>query len=327
MPIWAIFFVFYAFFFVYYLMSRELLDKRLLEAKAVLWSLGFYKSILDFIVGFLLSAIILQTLGYSIWYGIVPAAIFALLHLVREFWTSDIVGALQGKYDQIDERLLTALEHKSTKGNIIVEDLFSDVSKRFDQVESSSFFNMREISWRIYFTVFLCFLFLTASVINLRSMTFNSLDFLLGDSGLRDALQKITGDGDGTMMFSGGDRWEQSNYSTEDHDDMLGAQSGGETPGINEGPIPGVGGGTGSDSPTDIYGDAESASIIGRDTDFKLRPEYGGDVEIREVGSEISRKQFILDDVLSVEECADCTVGPENEELVRKYFEHIIPTI
>ncbi|MBU0762416.1 MAG: hypothetical protein KKD39_05270 [Candidatus Altiarchaeota archaeon] len=302
----------------------EALDNKVFEAKMVLASLKLYRVFLDFIAVFIASAVIAQLMSANIFYSIFPALVYALLQIALQIRNTEITPYLRGEYSGLDERLKTALENDDTK-NVIALDLLGDVTKRMDDVEASVFFKSKDVTKRIAVIVVLSFVFLTIVALDLKSIAAYNFKFLIEDGKLDDALKELSDGTGGGMEALFGDRWEQSNFSTENEKNKMGAESGGEKPGFNEGPIPGKGGGTGSQSGGDIYGDASSASLAGKDIDFKMHPEYGGDIEVRDTGSQMMKRKFSLDDVESVEECTDCVVGPENEEMVRRYFEKILP--
>jgi len=301
----------------------QILSKKLTNVNVFMWVVRVYKSVFDFFIGFLATSIIFEVLGVRLFYALFPAFLFSLAKIYQEYKASNIVSNLKGKYDGLDERLDTAIEYQGTR-NVIVEDLVTDVVKRMDHIESSSFIVTPTISKRVYAVAFLSFLLLTTSVLDLRSFVFDGLNQLLDSTDLRDALESSAGKAGFEFETALGRRWEQSNWSTEKEEEKLGAQSGGERPGVSEGPIPGVGGGTGQESGDDIFGQAQSANILGQDIDFRLHPEYGGEIEIRHTTGRRSTPQFRLDEVESVEECEECAIGPEHEEMVRTYFEKII---
>ncbi|MBD3387794.1 MAG: hypothetical protein GF416_01985 [Candidatus Altiarchaeales archaeon] len=318
------------------------LDSKVTEAKAVVWGIRLYKTAIDFFIGYLPVMIALHFLGFSfhmtrvevLGFGLpmlsraflmpLPAALlFALLQLVKEYRRSDIIRRIGSSYDNLGERLQTAMEYRGTS-NIIVEDLMSDVSRRMDDVESSTFLDTRTLSKRIYAVIILAFVLLTTIVLDLRSVAFDSLDFILSDPDIQNRISDVAGKTGSEFDTLMGDRWEQSNLTGED-EEKLGAESGGERPGVSEGPLPGTGGGVGADALEDIYGEASAANILGDDVDFRLHPEYGGEIEIRETGGTARRNEFNLEEVQSAEECEECVIGPEHEEVVRRYFEKILP--
>ncbi|MFH0863392.1 MAG: hypothetical protein V1875_10255, partial [Candidatus Altiarchaeota archaeon] len=279
---------------------------------------------LDFIVAFMFSALACEMAGVNLAMALLPAVFYAAVQLGRQCVNSSVVKAFQGREDNLDQRLQTAMEYQGTK-NIIVEDLMSDVTKRMDAVETSTFLNSKELSRRIMTIVVLSFILLTVTVLNLRSVAFDSLNYLMDTANLRDGVKDLAGMAGTGFEVVTGDRWEASNFSTDKSQDKLGAKPGGTNPGVSQGPVPGKGSGTGDTAKKNIYGDAKSANIAGQDVDFKLHPEYGGDIEIRETGTQKQVRAPSTEEVLSVDECQDCTVGPEHEEMVRKYFEKILP--
>jgi len=303
----------------------ETLNKKIGEVAFYSWSFFLYYILLDFLVAFLLGALIAQFIGISLVLPVIFAVVFAFFRLIQKRKAVDIISKLAGKYENLDERLETAIEYKGTR-NVIVEDLLGDVSKRMDMVETSTFLDYPLMRKRVVTLVVLCFLLLAVSVLNLRTAAFNALDFAINSVNMGDTLNKVMNGETGTVFDTlTGNRWEESNWSNDKDKNKVGAQSGGNRPGISEGPLPGSGSGTGGEGPKDIYGTASSASIQGKDVDFKLHPEYGGDIEIHETGGTPQANKFNLEDVSSVEECVDCVVGPEHEEMVRRYFEKILP--
>jgi hypothetical protein len=177
----------------------------------------------------------------------------------------------------------------------------------------------------VFTIVLLSFMLLTTTVLNLHNVAIDSINYLLDSSNMKDKAREAMDGAVGGFDTLTGNRWEKSNYSDDKSKDKLGAQAGGNRPGMSSGPIPGKGSGTGTDPSADIYGKASSASIAGNDVDFRLRPEYGGDIEIRETGARAKDPAFQMQDVQSAEQCVECVVGPEHEEVVRKYFEKILP--
>ncbi|MFH1056087.1 MAG: hypothetical protein V1744_08350 [Candidatus Altiarchaeota archaeon] len=314
-----------------------------MEAKVVLWTMNIYTVILDVLIGYLLVLFMMLMADFNLhmlpWavpllgitiplpsieflYPIPVLCGIVVVEFLKEYRHRNITERLKGQYENLDERLQTALEYQGTH-NVIVEDLNADVIKRMDEVETSSFVDMKVLSKRIYVLAVLSFLFLTVTVLNLRSVAFNSLDYILDSTNAKGGLSKVVSDAGTEFEVLTGRRWEASNYSNQKEEEKLGAKSGGDRPGFSEGPTPGKGGGAGTVSGKDIYGEASSASIEGRDVDFRLHPEYGGSIDIKEVGGRARDRNFQMDEVSSAQECVECIVAPENEDVVRRYFEKI----
>lgn len=301
---------------------KEELVKKIGEAGRTIWQIRLFELLVDSIVVFLACALVLTIIGSNILYGVIPALVYLLAALFRGAMESDTIGAMEDRHHELRERLKTAYQNRG-KSNVIVEDLLSDVSEEIDHVETAAFFDSPRVSWKVTAAILLVFLMLFVTVIDLRGLLSNA--FNLDDLArqLKDAMkehgieyEKITG---------GEERWEESNLTTEKEREKMGAEPGGERPGFNMGPVPGGGGGVGSDDPKDIYGKASSAVIEGEKVELQLRPDYGGDTEIKDDSrNAVSRIVEKPGSVESAEACEECAVGPEYEDLVRRYFEKIV---
>jgi len=296
----------------------DVLDK-LKEAKIVFLGLRAYKLLLDFIIGFLIVAVLLQLLGVSMILAVAPAALYFIVQLFREGRKINIIRHLETSYGGLRERLSTAYDNRAGS-NLIVEDLMNDVSVRLEDVETSSFVESKALTSRTVATVVLTFILLTVTVLNIRGLILGVINENTDLSNAVNNAKERYGNEFQAMM---GQRWEGSNWSAENEEEKLGAQPGGSRPGYGQGPIPGTGFGVGSESSADIYGKASAASIEGKNIDFQLHPEYGGNIEIRESDGRVSANDFAITNVESADTCTDCAVGPEHEEIVRRYFEKI----
>jgi len=294
------------------------LDK-LKEARFVFIGLKTYKLILDFIIAFLLAAVFVQLLGASLLFALLLAMLCLVVRIVLEFRRVNIIERLESNYGGLRERLSTAYDNRDRKRNIIVDSLMDDVSVRLDDVESSSFMESKALATRTVATVVLTFLLLTVTVLNIRGIALGLID---ENTNIRNTINDAKDRYTTELQTILGDKWEASNWSAED-DNKLGGESGGKQPGYGQGPIPGTGFGTGAEAGSSIFGKASSASIDGKDVDFRLHPEYGGSIEIQETTGKVRSNEFQLNGVESADTCDDCAVGPEHEEIVRKYFEKI----
>ncbi|HIH43833.1 MAG TPA: hypothetical protein HA257_01735 [Candidatus Methanoperedenaceae archaeon] len=146
------------------------------ELKNIIGELLTYTLILDLLIVFLLSYIVLALfqintgiaslpffarLGEQ--YPFIPAAVGGVLaaipvliylaHGIRTF-KPDAFREVERKYPSFKERLRTAYDHRNEE-NIIVEDLVSEVSGELDKVRYSAFVEMRPIAGRIALVVLL----------------------------------------------------------------------------------------------------------------------------------------------------------------------------
>lgn len=301
---------------------KEKFIKKISEVGRVIWEIKLLGLVMNAIICFIIFSVILAVMGINILFGLIPTAVYLISALLRSMIRSDVIGTIEEKHKKLDESLKTAYDNRE-KGNIIVSHLLSDVSNEMENVETSAFLDLRKVSSKVVVTIILIFLMLFVTVIDLKGMASNlvDLDSIMGD--INDAMREHGIEYEKVM--GGGERWETSNLTTENEKEKLGAEPGGERPGFQMGPIPGGGGGVGSDDRADIYGQASSAAIEGENVDFSLRPDYGGEIEIKEENKEEQQLEVKgPEGVESAETCEECAIGPEYEELVKRYFEKIL---
>jgi hypothetical protein len=299
------------------------LANRITEAGRTLWALNAFGLFMDSLVCFLAFGVIFTVIGVSIFWALVPAAVYFLAALFRSLMKSNVIGTIQQKNPKLDERLSAAYDNRDRE-NVIVSSLLSDVSTEIDNTEASVFFDNRKVTSRVVLSIFLIFLILFATVIDFPKMTgslFNLNDLI---NGLNDALQNYG------LEFQkaqgGGERWEASNLTTANESEKLGAEPGGLKPGFQSGPIPGQAGGVGSSDQQDIYGQASSASVEGENVNFNLRPDYGGELEIKDESGGSGKPSDVQtpEGAQSAATCDECAIGPQYQDLVKRYFERIV---
>lgn len=297
------------------------LAQRINEAEKVFLGIRVYEAILDFLITFLIFSIVLQIVRISIVFAVVPTIITTLLVLSRKFKESDVVSVIEEKNANLRERLKTAKDNIN-EDNLIVKDLKSDVSALLNDLETSSFIEPKTFASRVVMVIVLMFVLLTFTAFDLMDLGSD----LLRSSRLLDSMTSLMDEGRLNIDSSkDGNSWESSDeiYKLKEPE-KLGAEPGGEKPGYSEGPIPGRGWGAGGEENPNIFGDASAANLYGKDVNFKLHPEYGGDIEIHDTAEAKDKVDFTLDSVRSAETCDECVIGPEYEEIVRKYFEKVV---
>lgn len=299
------------------------LNQRINEAERVFWGIQIYEIILDFLIIFLVYSIFLQIIRFSIIFAIFPTMITMVLFLYYKIRNVDMISKIEAKNPMLKERLKTAKDNIQAD-NIIARDLKDDVSSALNTMEASSFLETKTFTSRVVMVIGLLFVLITFAAFDLRDLSADLLNKnkILDSVGIMiDEYNREFGDASKRR----GNDWE----ATEDlynisEKEKLGAESGGEKSGYSEGPIAGKGWGSGGEENPNIYGDASAANLYGKDINFKLHPEYGGDIEIHDTSEIRERIRFTLDNVRSAETCDECVIGPEYEEIVRKYFEKIV---
>ncbi|RLI89300.1 MAG: hypothetical protein DRO62_01850 [Candidatus Altiarchaeales archaeon] len=292
---------------------------RLNEVKKLSWKIHAFCVILNTIIVFLAFAIILRFFGIPAIIAACPAIVYLMINVIYRIHRTNVIKSIVIRYPSLNERLQTAYDNRNAR-NIIVESLIKDVSRRMDKIWYSSFLDTKEVMSRTILTVILVFIFLSINFINIEDLGFN-FQGLIGRDFL-DQIENLTGF---DIVHDNGFQWEkEEKFESKNRvdEDKLGGKSGGELPGINEGPIPGFGGGAGEKSNPDIYGKASSAKIAGRDIDMEVHPEYGGEIEIKDVEEEEIRGQF------SRNLKGKSAEIPEQDpvwarELIREYFQSL----
>ncbi|VVB52678.1 Uncharacterised protein [uncultured archaeon] len=281
-----------------------------------------FQIILNSLIIFLTLSIILSILGITLFLGLIVAGMAFIIMVVWDEVKRDPLKRISEVYPTLKERVRTAYDNRH-RHNLITESLNIDVYKRMDLMEDGRFVDDTRIIYKVVGSFILIFLLLTVTVIDLHGILAN----IIGSDGLlrnqlNQAVDRVTG---GQFDVTGNKGYEgNENYKTDQEKEKLGAESGGDRPGYNEGPIPGKGGGVGSDGTQDIFGEASSANLNGKDLNVKLHPEYGGDIDIEEVAGGKKAGDFVIGEVQSTQVCEECAVGPEHAEIVRKYFESIL---
>lgn len=262
---------------------------RLDEVKRLAFKLNLFNTILNSLIVFMVFAIVLRLFGIAAIIAACPAIIYGIMSLIYRLHQVNVITSVVKKYPSLDERLQTAYENRRIH-NVIVDSLIKEVSKRMDDVRYSSFLSVNELTSRAIIAIVLVFIFLSINFINIEDLGLNLRGFI--DQDLIDQIEDFTGFDifpDDSFQADEDEKFE-TKHKVED--DMVGGDVGGEMPGINEGPIPGFGGGTGEEGSSDIYGDPSSAKIAGKNIDMEMHPEYGGEIEIKDVGEERAKEEF-----------------------------------
>jgi hypothetical protein len=297
---------------------KDPIISRLSEVKKLSWKLSVFCVILNALVIFLVFAIVLRLFGIHAIIAVCPTIVYLMITVIYTVYKTNVIKSVISRHPSLNERLQTAYDNRNVK-NIIVESLIKDVSRGMDMIQYSSFLNARGVMSRTILTVILVFVFLSINLVNVDDIGFNFRGFI-GNEFI-DQIEDFTG----FRIFQNefqpdeDERFESKNKIEED---KLGGESGGELPGFNEGPIPGLGGGTGEESNPDIYGEPSSANIAGRNIDMEMHPEYGGEIEIKDVEEERRGGEFSGD--LKGKSAEIPEQDPvEYRELIRKYFQSL----
>jgi len=289
--------------------------KKLTEVDRVVTNLIIFNLVMDSIIVFLGFVILSSFLRFDIKFAVIPAVLYLPLALLWKKMRMSTINLVTERYPSLDERLQTAYDNRD-RTNFIIRRLNNDVSKRMDEICSSSFMDTKKLMVKSLMAVFLAFVFLSINFINFSQFAPIGSDFL-GDIG--DSLGiKI-----GTSSGSEPGAWESGNYSNEEEKERVGGKAGGQLPGISEGPIAGRGGGTGYTEESDIFGEPSSAKIEGENINIEIHPEYGGEIEIKDVGERgMETEEFSISDIKGSK--APGEEPRKYEQIIKNYFDKLV---
>ena len=270
----------------------KIINQKVDEVRNVLWRIASFCTLLDLIIVFLLSAIILLLINIPLVYAVIPAAFIFVVQVVRSRSTGrktvDIVG---DKYPSLEEKLKTAYDSEDgCEGNVIVNSLISDVSEEIEEVESGSFFNTKKTSMRVFLAIFLMFCLLIITTLSFPEI---DLNFDVDAFGGISPASSMYGEGNGSGIGAGA----------------------------------GAGAGAGTGEMKDIYGEVSVAAIEGEKIQMEIHPEYGDELGIDESGKTKTETPFSTIssagyEAVSAESYKE-NIPVEDETVVRKYFEKL----
>lgn len=299
----------------------DLITPRLEEVRRVISRLKLFTLILDSLIVFILSSIFFVLFGIEIILAIIPSLIYFILRsisVVRDGRDMNVIEKkITQRYPSLDERLQTAYDNRE-RSNLIINRLISGVSERMDNISYSSFVEGKNISLKVFIIIFLLFALLTINFFHIREV---SLNFQKDLSKFIDTSLSTSTENDKGFLGNGGE-WERGKESSEYEQEKIGGESGGRIPGFSEGPIPGMGSGVGETPSSDIYGAPSSARIEGQDIEMEVHPEYGGEIEIRDVNEEVNTGEFKLPEEIKASSAPE-QEPVKYEEIIRKYFERL----
>lgn len=264
----------------------------------------------------LAGAIIMQFLAVSIFYAILLVFAYLLLSVRNINRCCITVDKISEEYPEIEEQLKSAYDNKDRR-DIIVNSLLLDVSKGMDKMRYSSFFETGRMTIRILIAVFLVFALLSINLINFAdtsSSLYRNWNFLSNIGNLNLGSSKDSRDV--------GNEWQIGNYTAPKEMERVGTESGGQRPGVSQGPEPGRGGGVGEEPNKNIYGTPSSAKIEGKDIKMEMHPEFGGEIKIKDTNQGTTPEEFSISSAKSAKTPEQEPV--EYQEIIKRYFERLL---
>ncbi|OYT27702.1 MAG: hypothetical protein B6U97_00890 [Candidatus Altiarchaeales archaeon ex4484_96] len=297
------------------------------EIKQEQHKLSLYVDIINAVLVFLVSALILRFIISNIWFAAVPTVAYLIYayYISGRINENALVQKISLKNPDLSEKIKTAYDNRKQMGkNVVLRSLNREVSKLLEKTGVSSLIDSNRLAYKTMLAVFLSFILLS---INFIGFDMNLMNSLLDNEQINKLLDSIR-DTTGFDLREGlSGTGEKKDFTADDRyeDDLerqdIGSQHGGVIPGFDEGNIPDAGGGAGTASDEDIFGDPTTASIEGRNVDMKLNPEYGGNIELREVNEQAEGWEIPERDL-----SGEASGMPQQEpvkykEFIKRYFE------
>ncbi len=138
----------------------------------------FFDSAFNLLIAFLAFFILLSLTGfigfiYSAAAAVALSVITSIILFIQKTRNYDALRKISEKYPNFEESLKTAYDNRD-KDNIIIRSLMKDASGEMDRIDTESFFNKKQIIFKVFLIIFLSFLLLLSTFLS-ESMAFNNL--------------------------------------------------------------------------------------------------------------------------------------------------------
>jgi hypothetical protein len=259
------------------------------EINFVLANISIFESLLNAVIIFLASYLVLTMIKFFPILALIPALAYINIAIgIRLFKINrDKAKIVEKGYAPLKEKLSTAVDNIDMS-NPVVEDLQDEVVRDMKNMGISSFVDSKSTSYKMFSSIFLCFIILFVA----------ANDFGVDYKDLADKGRRIIGAAE--YIIGGSELGEEMG-------DILAA--------------------TGGDQLTDIYGKESMANLGNEVIEVEIKP-ISYEINIRDV-KDVEEKEFedtILDETCAdTDECAPQEsfrnkYPKEQQELVKNYF-------
>ncbi len=129
------------------------------EIRSAILRLRVFETLLDAVALFLFLSLIFLLLRVKVAYALIPSFVYILLRAVK---SRDALQMVEERYPNFRERLRAAYDSRG-KDNIIIRDLGDKISREMDSVRCSSFLETRKVAGKIFLSIFLALIILSAA--------------------------------------------------------------------------------------------------------------------------------------------------------------------
>jgi len=160
-------------------------DKVLKEINFTFNNIILFNSFLNTFLIFLIIYLILSLFNFYQAYALVPAAVYFIIKTYKGISEKHLIN-VEKKYPILNERLRTARDNIRME-NPVVDELKSNIMGDMKKVEVTSFFNQKNISYKILLGIILCFLVIFSAQFdlsfNFKDAANTAVDFIYGIGG------------------------------------------------------------------------------------------------------------------------------------------------
>ncbi|MCS4541021.1 MAG: hypothetical protein HY929_01665 [Euryarchaeota archaeon] len=143
----------------------EFID-RINKIKGAVRRIKVFYIFLDAILVLLIFSLVFLLINIPVVYAVIIFTIYAILAIIKR--KTNIFRIIEENYEYFRERLRTAYDNKE-RSSIIIKHLNEEITKKMDNaVEYSSFLDARKIRLKVFLSIFLVFIFLFFSFMNIK---------------------------------------------------------------------------------------------------------------------------------------------------------------
>lgn len=140
--------------------------KALREAKSSILTIALFHSALDTIVAFSLLCLACLLFGFSFWWALLIAFIYAVIHTYGQV-KSVTYKVIESKVPDLEEQLRTAADY-AKEDNEILEALNEEVVQKMRNIRTGDFINFAKVTRELLVVTVVSFLIIGASAFNVQ---------------------------------------------------------------------------------------------------------------------------------------------------------------
>ena len=163
------------------------------EVRSALTQITIFTSMLDTLIVFLVSVLVLILVKMPWWYGLVVAAVYGGIHTYRSLKRHRNLAYVEEKVPALEEQLITVADTVE-KENPLVESLRQDVLKGMRAIKTSYFLSFGRLTRELITLAVVSILIITAAAHGVSFIDFRQTLKDLGELGRETGEYELTGE-------------------------------------------------------------------------------------------------------------------------------------